>query len=470
MNSANKNLKRRTGGRFFFALWAAKLSRALIRLSGRRGSCTPGVIAIKLCPDFLSRVGLPPKVICVTGTNGKTTTSNLLAKVFSDAGYTVTNNSAGSNIDAGVATALLADCTLSGKAKKQVAVLEVDERSSLRVYRHLTPDLLICNNIMRDSLKRNAHTDFICYILNEALPASTKVVLNADDFICSRLFPNNADRVYFGMEADAPAAEDSPLSARDVVYCPECGTRLRSEYLRFEHIGRIYCPGCGLRSPEPAYSVVSIDREKGRFTLRTPQGELSLRTVNENPVNLYNCAGAAAVLLESGISPEQLCRSFETLEIVSSRYGFRRAGRLNITNQLAKGQNPVACARAFSYVAKRPGNNKCLLVMIDDKGDNTNNSESVCWIYDTDFSALCDPSIGRIIFAGKRCRDQRLRALTAGVDPSKIFICDDLFEGAAMIDTSEYTEIYVVNDPYISDEAERIVGALVRAGEEKGDE
>ncbi|MBO7376467.1 MAG: hypothetical protein J6V01_05120 [Clostridia bacterium] len=102
--------KRGRGGiRFYFALWASKLARFVIRLSGRRGSCTPGVLAIKLCPDFLAHVGLPPLTVCVTGTNGKTTTSNLLTEVYRRSGYTVTNNSDGSNIDAGVATALLAD-------------------------------------------------------------------------------------------------------------------------------------------------------------------------------------------------------------------------------------------------------------------------------------------------------------------------------------------------------------------------
>ena len=436
-------------------------------MTGRLGSCTPGVLAIKLCPDFLARVGLPPKVICVTGTNGKTTTSNLLTSAFRQAGFTVTNNSAGSNIDAGVATALLADCKLSGKAKTQIAVLEVDERSAIRVYSHLTPDILICNNIMRDSLKRNAHTDFICYVLNKPMPHSVKVILNADDLICSRLFPDNKERVYFGMEADVPSTGAGPLAARDLVYCPECGERLCAEYLRFEHIGRVRCPACGLASPVPDYAVTAVDREKRELTLRTPKGEMRVRMVNDNPVNLYNCAGAVAVLCEAGIDPEKVPSLFESLKIVSSRYDFRKSGRLNITNQLAKGQNPVACARAFSYVASRPGTDKCLLIMVDDKGDNTNNSESVCWIYDTDYSALRDPSIARIIFAGKRCRDQLLRALTAGVDPSKIITEDDLFDGASHVDTSKYTEIYVINDPYISAEASQIVDRLVQAGREE---
>jgi len=448
--------------RFLFAMAAAKLSRVVIRLFGRDGSCTPGIIAIKLCPDFLGHLKMPEKVICITGTNGKTTTSNLVADIIRELGYSVTNNSLGSNVQGGVATALLADSTLTGKPKKQIAVLEVDERSSLLVYKYITPDFLVCNNIMRDSLKRNAHTDFIAYILNTALPSKTHVILNGDDFICSSLFPDNKNRTYFGMTACVP--ENKELKSRDIVYCPSCGTRLSAEYIRFDHIGRIYCPGCGKRSPDPDYYVSGIYPDEDRFEI-THNGEtVSYKLVNGNIVNLYNFCGALTVLNEAGFDRDAVAKVFNAQKIVRSRYDFIKAGKLNITTQLAKGQNPVACARSFSYIASLEKSNKCLLIMTDDKHDNTNNSESVCWIYDCDFSALKNDSIAEIIFAGKRCRDQRLRAILAGVDPSKIKINDDLFEGAKMIDTEKYTDIYVLHDPYILAETNSIKQYLIERG------
>ncbi|MCQ2427773.1 MAG: MurT ligase domain-containing protein [Clostridia bacterium] len=453
--------------RFLFAMAAAKLSRAVIRLFGRDGSCTPGIIAIRLCPDFLRHLKMPDKVICITGTNGKTTTSNLVAGIVRDLGYTVTNNSLGSNVQGGVATALLADSTLTGKPKKQVAVLEVDERSSLLVYKYITPDFLVCNNIMRDSLKRNAHTDFIAYILGSALSEKTHVILNADDFICSSLFPKCLSRTYFGISADRP--DSDRISSRDIVYCPDCGTRLHAEYVRFDHIGRIYCPGCLKKSPEPDYCVTEIDASRDVFKIRHGGEEREYKLVNSNIVNLYNFCGAVAVLTEAGFDPDKVCAAFNAQKIVKSRYDFIEAGKLSITTQLAKGQNPVACARAFSYIASLPKKNKCVLVMTDDKHDNTNNSESVCWIYDTDFSALRDDSISEIIFAGKRCRDQRLRAVIAGVDPRKIRINDDLFEGAKMIDTDKYSDIYVLHDPYILSETGMIKNYLIERGKANED-
>ena len=120
--------------RFYIALWASKAASLLLVLLGRNASCFPGKVAIKLCPDFLAQVAKPETVVAVTGTNGKTTVSNLTAGILRENGYTVTNNSLGSNIQPGVATALLQDCTIFGKAKKDIAILECDERSAIRIF------------------------------------------------------------------------------------------------------------------------------------------------------------------------------------------------------------------------------------------------------------------------------------------------------------------------------------------------
>lgn len=450
---------------FFIAMAAAKTARFGLRMLGRQASCTPGIIALKLCPDFLGHIKMPGKVVCVTGTNGKTTTSNLIASVLRDAGYTVTNNSYGSNIQAGIAATLVAESTLSGKPKNQLAVLEVDERSSLLVYKYITPDILLCNNIMRDSLKRNAHTEFISFIINKALPKETHVVLNADDIICAALAPENKERTYFGIDAERPQNASNAFN-RDITYCPQCGAPLEAEYIRYNHIGRLHCTECDLRSPDRDFTVTEIDRENNTFTVSHDGKDEVFKLVNDNLVNIYNCCGAVAVLNLMGLTYEQIRDSFENQKIVRSRFDRFTAGKLNVTMQLAKGQNPVACARAFSYVVSYPGSNKSLLIMTDDKSDNTNNSESTCWLYDCDYSALLDPSVDEIVFAGKRCRDQLLRALLAGVDGKKIKITDNAAEGADFLDTDEHTDIYVLYDPYLLAEAETVKQSLIAKGGE----
>ncbi len=446
--------------RFYAAMTASKLAYSALRMLGRNASYLPGEIAVHICPDFIGYLTKPETVICVTGTNGKTTTSNLLNSVLTECGYDVLNNSLGSNVHGGVASALMSQSTFSGKPKKKIVVLEVDERSSLLVYKHLTPDFLIVNNIMRDSIKRNAHTEFISYILNTAVPAETKVILNADDIICASLVPQCKNRTYFGVDAEAPATAELPF-VRDIVYCPICGGELKYDYVRFNHIGRCKCEKCGWGSPERDFTVTALDRENDTFTVSHDGGETVLRLVNDNIVNVFNCCGAFALLSRFGLSDETIKNAFEKLEIVKTRLDTVRVKDINITMLLAKGQNPVACTRCYAYAAEDKARNKCLLLVNDDKEDNINNSESTCWLYDCDFSYFADESIAEVIFVGPRCKDTYLRALIAGVDPAKIKTCFETREGAQLVDFEKCKDIFVFYDNYRMDDADVVKKTLI---------
>ncbi len=451
--------------RFYIAIIAAKLTIITLKLVGRNASYLPGKVALAVDKDFIGHLTPPKTVIAVTGTNGKTTVSNLITSILRKNGYCVTNNDLGSNVQAGIATILLQDSTLLGKPRKDIAVLEVDERSSLRIYPYLKPDYLVCNNIMRDSLKRNAHTEFISYIINSALPESTTLVLNADDLICSSLAPNNK-RIYFGMDAARPETVE-PQYVQDIVYCPQCGGKLEADYLRYNHIGRMHCNQCDFASPIPDFLVTSIDSNNQTFTVLHNGIEHAYHLINDNIVNIYNFCGAIALLSTIGLSYDQISVGFVNSEIVKSRFHQLSAGDLRITMQLAKGQNPIACARCYSYVSKCYGDNKGLIIMVDDKGDNTNNSESTCWLYDCDYRYLADHSIAQIVFAGPRCKDQFLRAQLAGIPAEKIKLTTDPAQGADLLDLTISKDIYVLYDPYLLNEASIVKNKLIKAGSEE---
>ena len=69
----------------------------------------PGKIALYVDPRLIA--DLAPKLeqgsVCVVGTNGKTTVTNLLADALELAGRRVVCNRTGANLDSGVATSLL---------------------------------------------------------------------------------------------------------------------------------------------------------------------------------------------------------------------------------------------------------------------------------------------------------------------------------------------------------------------------
>ncbi len=450
--------------RFFIALFAAKLARMLLKLIGRNATYLPGEVALKISKDFLGYLKMPETVICVTGTNGKTTVSNLLNSILTQNGYDVTNNSFGSNVQAGVAAALLADSDILGRAKKKIAVLEVDERSSLLVYPFIKPDYLVVNNIMRDSIKRNAHTGFISYIISSALPEKTKLILNGDDLITSSLASQCKERIYFGLDAEKPEVSEKPFLS-DIVYCPDCGAPLASEYLRYNHIGRMYCTGCAKKSPERDYLVTDIDRTNEKFTISLKGKTHTFNLINDNIVNVYNFAGAIALLTEVGLTIPQIEKGFSESEIVKTRFDTMKAGKLNVTFQMAKGQNPIACARCYSYMASIPVKNKLLIIDVDDLHDNIGESESTCWLYDCDYSYLKDDSISQIIFTGPRCRDQLLRAMIQGVSKDKIVLCEDVNKAVSLIDTDRFSDIYVLYELYRQPDADKMRIQLKNLGE-----
>lgn len=449
--------------RYFIALWAAKAAQLLMKLLGRNATYLPGKIAIRISKDFLHHITPPKTVVAVTGTNGKTTVSNFLTSILTENGYSVTNNSFGSNVQAGVISALVADTTVFGKPKKDIAILEVDERSSLLIYPGLKPNYLVCNNLMRDSLKRNAHTEFISYVVNKALPATTKLILNGDDLIAAFLGTLGQEKVFFGLEAEKPE-KLVPQHIQDIVYCPECGTLLQPEYLRYNHIGKLRCPGCGLQNPDKDYYVTKIDRENDTFTISCKGEEVTYNLINDNIVNIYNFCGAIAVLRELGLTPEQIAKGFSRSKIVKTRFEDFTAGDMHVTMLMAKGQNPIACARCFDYVAKAPGENKAALIFIDDRDDNNGNSESTCWLYDCDYKALADPSINQVIFGGPRYLDHLLRAKLAGVDPAKIQVCEDSASVVKLFDPTRSKEVFVLHELYRPGEAVIVKETLMAMG------
>lgn len=451
--------------KFLIAFYAAKLAQFAMKLLGRNATYLPGKIAAKISKDFLAHLKRPKTVIAVTGTNGKTTVSNLLTSILTDNGYRVTNNSFGSNIQAGVIAALIQDSDLLGRPKKDIAVLEVDERSSLLVYPYLAPDFLVCNNIMRDSIKRNAHTEFISYIIDKALPKTTHLILNADDLIAAGLGTIGQKKTYFGLEAEKPEISE-PQHIRDIVYCPQCGELLSDEYVRYNHIGRHYCTKCGLRSPAPDYSVTDIDWVSNTFTVSHMGKTEQYCLINDNIVNIYNFCGVIALLTELGLTTEQIRKGFTDSKIVKTRYEEVVSGGLQITMLMAKGQNPIACARCYEYVAKSSLENKGVILIVDDLDDNIQNSETTCWLYDCDYSALADPSIGQIVIGGPRCKDQYLRAMLAGVPAEKILITEDCAKTAELINTTAYKNIYVLYELYRANDAAKVKSKLVQRGKE----
>ncbi len=451
--------------RFYFALFFAKGTALVLKLIGRKGTSMPGSWAIILCPDFLGRMPRPKTVIGITGTNGKTTVANMVEDVLQDRGCDFVCNRSGTNVNTGVASSLIANSTFFGKPKKDLAVFELDERSSPKILPYLKPDLLLCTNIFRDSYKRNAHMEFIVDILDKYIPDGTRLILNADDLLCAGLKPQNP-KVYFGIDKMPGDKAECRNIVRDVTVCPQCGAKLCWDFIRYHHIGRAYCPQCGFRSPEADYRVVSMDSESRRMTVSISGKEQEFPLLNESAINVYNSLSAVALLSEFGLPPEEIAASMDKLSISETRYSEETVDGKKVILHLAKGQNPIACSRAFENIRdygrtdNGPACKKAVILFLDDYFDALHSVENTAWLYDTDFEFLNDPDISQIIAAGARHWDVYLRLLLADLPKDRLDHLEDTEKAASLLRPQDADAVFILYDVYTIGLANRVKGQV----------
>lgn len=414
--------------RFLLALWAAKASIPVLKLTKHNATNYPGQIAVNICPDFLKYVGKPKTITAITGTNGKTTVSNMVCDMLELSGKKVLDNRAGANTRTGIATILVKGVNLFGKSKYEYGVFEIDERSSLRIYPYMTPDYILVTNLSRDSIMRNAHPEYIAGLLTEYFPKESKLILNADDLISSGISPENA-RVYFGIDRMASDVNECTNLINDMRICPKCSGKLKYDYLRYHHIGKAHCEDCGFSSPEYTYKGSELDLEKKTVKISDQEGEGVYKLVSDSVMNIYNMVAATAVLRELGMTHEEITGLFAKIGVTESRFKVVEENGVKLLAQLAKEKNAFAISRTFDYISNLPGK-KSFFLMMNCLHDERDWSENVCWMYDCDFEFLKKDNIEEIVVAGPRAKDYRLRLLFAGVEDSKIKVYRDELEGA----------------------------------------
>lgn len=444
--------------RFYAALWGAKAAMRALKLLHRNASSFPGQIALKICPDFLSRIGKPQTLIGVTGTNGKTTVSNMLCDILESWGEDPVSNRLGTNIDAGSASSLLAAASLSGKCRKTVGVLEMDERSAARLFPTVKPDWLVVTNLFRDSMRRNAHPEYIASLLDRYLDPSTRLILNADDPISSGVAPLNS-RTYFGMD---PLPIEPPLRenlVQDVRVCPVCGDKVEYSFRRYHHIGRAACPGCGWQSPKPDFELVSVDTDSGKMTVMEESVWQDYKMPSTAVYNLYNALTVVTLLRSMGYPAEKIAVSMEKLKVVESRFRDETIGKWQLTASMAKGLNAVACSRNFDTVLNTPGK-KAVVLLLDDVFDEKESSENIAWLYDADFEFLHDKNIVQVLAVGARHADTQLRLLLAGVEPEKITVVPKAADAAKAVKLPDCERVFVLFEVYRHDQAMAVRNAI----------
>jgi UDP-N-acetylmuramoylalanine-D-glutamate ligase len=435
--------------KFYMAFFAGKLTAfaclIMKNFVHRAGSNLPGKVALKIDPEFLSNISRPNIIIAVTGTNGKTTTTNMIADILLKCGNRVITNRLGSNINTGIATCLLNGSTLSNKPKADIAVLEVDERSSLRIYPYVHPNYLLVTNLSRDSLKRNAHPFFNRDLIQKSLPDDCMLILNSDDLIASSIKQEN-NRIYYGIDQQVDDVNECMNLINDLRACPRCGAMMKIDFCRYNHIGRMHCPQCGLSSPTADVSVKTIDYIHRKLIFVSGE-EYPL--INDSMFNIYNEVAAIALLRTFGIAENHISNALDSIQIADSRYNEAVVKGIHIIRQMTKGQIATACSSALKYISSIPGR-KEILLNIEDSREQKLGSENTAYLYETDFEFLNRPEIEKIIISGHSLKeDISLRLQLAGIPKDNIYIgLNNPTDDISLFDLDPAITLIIVHDNY----------------------
>ena len=418
--------------RKLLAIWVGKLLTLAGHIIGKKSSSSPGEYALRICPDLVRDLNkyIKKSVIVTCGTNGKTTTNNLLCSALEAKGYKVLCNRLGANMLNGVATAFLQAASITGKLEADYACLEIDEAYTRIVFDYVKPDVMVITNLFRDQLDRYGEIDILSNILKEAIAKvpGIKLVLNGDDPLCVQ-FGREAGAIYYGISEKVLPQLDDTKEGR---FCPVCGAQQKFNYYHYSQLGDFYCPSCGFKRPE-------IDVEVKNVSLKTPMRF----TINGQPMeinykgfyNIYNIIavyGALEAVGESTDGFEGLLAGYKPQIGRMQEFAFKKPVILSLS------KNPAGFNQAISTV-NTDDRKKDVIIAINDLA---NDGRDVSWLWDVDFDKVKDENLNTLTTTGIRKWDISLRFKYADIMPD--FITSDMKEAVLKALDTDSEVVYVL--------------------------
>ena len=391
--------------RRIIAVWAAKATGFACRITGKQGVTLAGQIALKIDPDILKELSgqVKEKIFVTCGTNGKTTTNNLLCSAIEAEGKKVVCNHTGSNMLNGVAAAFAQNASLSGNLKADYACIEVDEASTVRIFPHFKPDYMVLTNLFRDQLDRYGEIDITMNLLKKAMEMAPEmeVIVNGDDSLSTYLAMESGNPyVTFGIGEQYFKDQKDSGEIREGTFCKKCGSRMEYHFYHYSQLGDYYCPNCGFKRPKLTYNALKVHAgDNLSFEVNGTAIEANYRGF----YNIYNILAAYAAGKEAGL---KLTAYNRVLRKYSPENGRNEAFHIDGTDiilNLAK--NPAGFNQNISAVMEDT-KEKDLIILIN---DNSQDGIDVSWLWDVEYDRFKNAGIHSITVSGIRCRDMQLR-------------------------------------------------------------
>ncbi len=429
--------------RLLLAVTAGKSAGIASRVLRRGGGTTlPGVVARRIDPQALRKLAgaLPQGVVLVSGTNGKTTTTRMIAAILADDGRALLHNRAGANLMSGVTATALIGASLRGRTHAHIGLFETDEAAFPGIAAETAPRLVVLHNLFRDQLDRYGEVDTVAQGWRsalECLPATTTVLLNADDPAVAALGEGLTARVRsYGLN-DLRHASGAAAQIGDARFCRRCGAPYRYTALFYGHVGQYRCDSCSAARPIPNYALERLDlhgAEASTLCMTFPGGAMEVRLPLPGLYNAMNALAAIAACLELGITPARIRSTLEHFDAAFGRIERVDAGGRPLLIALIK--NPVGATETIRMLTETSNMERStfnvqhstsdvqrlhVLILINDRyADGTD----VSWLWDAEFERLAG-CVAHATVGGTRAADMAVRLKYAGIEAGQMTIVDD---------------------------------------------
>lgn len=432
---------------FILLLWVCKAMNFVIAHVVRRGgSSISGKLACRLQKDFVKHfTGIDySKVVFVTGTNGKTSTTNMLSSVLRGGGYSVATNGEGANMLTGVATTLMKNSTLLGRFNKEYLILEIDERSIEIIHAQLPGRNLVVTNILKDQVQRNGDPDFIWRKIANVVSDDMHLYLNAQEPRSKGFEQLSKNVTYYGM------SRNEYSYTKDGFYevtlsCPVCGGKIEFDFYNVESVGDFHCTRCQFRTEEKTDVLVeSYDRENHTICC----GGREFKVFYTLPFYIYNYAACIAICRDFGMSDDKIEAGFVSFQNPNERRNIMTYHGKQIKYLQFKQENPETLQNALRTIAE-DSTEKAVFIGLHEICDFDPHYSNTFYFFDCNFESVARTPVEKyIVFSRTVAWDTALRMRYAGVDEEKMEILpiNDIETVFAKIDQIATDNIYIISN------------------------
>ena len=432
---------------FILLLWICKAMNFVIsKVIRRGGSSISGKLACRLQKDFVSHfTGIDyQKVVFVTGTNGKTSTTNMLSCVLRSGGCSVATNGEGANMLTGVATTLMKNSSLLGRFNKEYLILEIDERSIEIIHAQLPGRNLVVTNILKDQVQRNGDPDFIYRKISNVISDEMHLYLNAQEPRSKGFEQRSKNVTYYGIKRNGYSYTKEGFY-QVTLPCPVCGSKIEFDFYNVESVGDFHCTCCDFATPEqPDVLIESYDKEKKTILC----GGREFRVFYTLPFYIYNYAACIAICRDFGLSDEKIEEGFVAFQNPNERRNIMTYHGKEIKYLQFKQENPETLQNALRTIGEDP-KEKAVFIGLHEICDFDPHYSNTFYFFDCEFENIAKTPVEKyIVFSRTVAWDTALRMRYAGVEESamEILPINDIETVFAKIDEIQTDNIYIISN------------------------